>query len=75
MDTVDVFFNGVVEIKVHVKEWRLENVDLISIVMHKSKVPFGFRHASSPGVEGVPKKKKGGRRWRLGVERFGRREV
>ncbi|PKU76662.1 hypothetical protein MA16_Dca001267 [Dendrobium catenatum] len=29
--------------------------------MHKSKVPFGFRHAFSPRVEGVPKGKGGGR--------------
>ncbi|KAH0463610.1 hypothetical protein IEQ34_008192 [Dendrobium chrysotoxum] len=49
LDAIDVILNGIVEVKAHVKERGLEDVDLISIVKHKSIIPFRIRHTRASG--------------------------
>ncbi|KAI0519729.1 hypothetical protein KFK09_007188 [Dendrobium nobile] len=72
-DSIQVVINGVVVVEPHVEEWRSKNVDVSVDVKYESTFKLRIRHASLPGVEGASKKKRRGRRWRLGVERAGRR--
>ncbi|PKU59049.1 hypothetical protein MA16_Dca024847 [Dendrobium catenatum] len=57
-DPIQIIFNGVVITKADVKERLSDDVDVSLGVEYESVINFGIRHASSPRVEGTPKRKK-----------------
>ncbi|KAL0927495.1 hypothetical protein M5K25_001670 [Dendrobium thyrsiflorum] len=56
-DSVNIVLHGLIDLQVDVEEWRLEDINLPLVVIHKSVVLLRIRHTKEKGNDDFPRPK------------------